>query len=82
MENTPIEKKIESLKKMLLSRDTNLQMKAVNLINKTLDAHKDYGDYESTLHRLIMSDLCSHLSEASATLDVQLLKYLISFFTY
>lgn len=75
MESTLRDKNIESLKKMLLSRDTNLQMKAVNLINDTFDTHKGNKDYESILQNLISSDLCSHLSEASATLDVQLLKY-------
>ncbi|XP_077292002.1 uncharacterized protein LOC143915306 [Arctopsyche grandis] len=75
---TIVDESVEKFKRMLVSRDYNLQIKAVSMIKQRLDHLRAHGTfYEATLEFFVTNDICLHLSEASATLNLQLLRSII-----
>lgn len=73
---TIVDESVEQFKRMLVSRDCNLQIKAVCMIKQRLDHLRAHGTfYEATLEFFVTNDICLHLSEASATLNLQLLRF-------
>lgn len=72
--NKSKEKSVEVLKKLLMSRDVQNQLKAVSFILETLEENRP--DQTELREYYINHDICIFLCEATATLHEHLLKYI------
>lgn len=72
---------VESLKRMLLSRNTQEQLKASSFIVESVQKFENNPVvYKIVIEHYIVNDLCNFLCEASATLQVQLLRWVFYLF--
>lgn len=71
---------VESLKRMLLSRNTQEQLKAAGFIVESMQKFENNPVvFKVIIEHYIVNDLCNFLCEASATLQVELLRYFLLF---